>query len=584
MRDSTKKTYMGGEDTGFPEIERSLTNKDITNRIAESLPQFSEFYGQKPGAAPDGLVKYLKQSEFKKPYGSPNEETPDYPDMEYKFAPPVVGPPVLPGLPNFPPGEPGVFAIFELEIVGNVCPGQWSTIRLIGTEPIYRAELMSPYPLEEIKPGGTGKGLWRKAKVYVPNSSAGGVVRIKAFMKSPEGILGASNDVTDVEELDADACPRTFMDIRLTFTKSSGGTYARTFVWDFRRQKVATDILDGPGGSPVTFPLSNDSSLTYWRSLMERTVPVNNWYRTQTATMTRTDCGCCDWSPEWNNCGSFPGPTCSPSAESGDLWDYNGSVWEGCSFSCYFRSDGTCQPTVCTAEGLYLYDSSEKTIAPYQLAKNGIFNIGGIANESTLKDVFTVETSSSGTAREYPSHGPPPNCLCLIGAPKSWDTFDNTIYMAHDGHVIINETLSDPGRTLGSGQDCWIWGNNSFSLDDQVMALALAIPYVSSWNYGKPSPESPDHTTDIYIALFDYCDAVYDRDNWHHFGGCYAGAKYDNAGANYGTTTGIDLTGPSESALKNIIQDIIDAAITDIGNGGYFSALNASLQFYYGKY
>lgn len=559
MIESTKRPYLGGEETGFPEIERSITNKDVTNAIANFAPQYSEFYGATPGEADPAVRKWLQQSEFKKPYGRPNEEIPDYPSMEWNFAPPTVSPPGFPPIePPSVPARPCGVIVFDLEINDTICPGVWTTIELFSTEPIYDVQLISPNPGEQIKPLGKGVNKWRKAQAYVPESSAGGLLNVQAYMRSVEGCTGFSNDAVDIEALESVKCPRIFMEIQVDMDFSAGANYTKTIVWDFWKELVPTDIVESKGGATVTFPCDL-ADLAYWESLLE-VVPVNNWLRGRKYTQTLTN-------PLINPLTQCIAP--GDSVADVELNAENGAQFQGCEYTCDVVQEQDCEPgPVPPAQDGLRHVNFDEThgLAYTATIGSGTFNYGGQATTGDFTDFFKRYGSRTAYLDE-------PSSACGTGTYRDI-TWDIEVSYDHHGTIFFADSL-DVGPSTDVDYLNWPWGGD-------FRTLTTIVPFLSNWNYGKDAPEKPDFSIDLLIAIYEYKDA--NATDWTHVCHVYGGTDYANTGANYGSTTGITILGARKTALETAIEDLINDGFATISGSTVLAALNLTIQFYYGKY
>ena len=90
VRQEYRKPYVLSEG-GYQEMMATPADRSIWNKYLEEDPQWSEFQfirgeSQKIDAATRRRLKYLAQSELKKPYLEP-----DYEEMEYKWPGPIPG-------------------------------------------------------------------------------------------------------------------------------------------------------------------------------------------------------------------------------------------------------------------------------------------------------------------------------------------------------------------------------------------------------------------------------------------------------------------------------------------------------------
>jgi hypothetical protein len=193
MKDYSRKNYT---DQQYRDWMRTPTSKSIFNQVLDQTIGLGEFSNHKSNKTSLGraIARYMKQSEFKKPY----EADQGFIQMENDWE-------GLPGLrlqfPRFdspaivPLGSiiaPPVVTIFDADHTGGWCREYDTAILITGTQPIY--ELTITFGEGASLSGIVGYGTNSvHCTLHVPNDKSSGFITIEASMISFEGIVGDSN-------------------------------------------------------------------------------------------------------------------------------------------------------------------------------------------------------------------------------------------------------------------------------------------------------------------------------------------------------------------------------------------------------
>jgi len=196
MKDYSRKHYT---DYQYRDWMRATPSKSIWNSILSQKVGLGEFSLNKfrKSSLSSSIAKYLKQSEFKKPYRNAN-----FVEMEDIWEGPPGGFNYDPSewtIPNFDQpwnmGQsdgPGKFlTIFDLEGEGCWCENETMSFEVSGTHPIYSLAISlqeTGTVIYEIEGYGTNTVT---GKIDAPNES--GSVNFTASMRSFEGVSGSSN-------------------------------------------------------------------------------------------------------------------------------------------------------------------------------------------------------------------------------------------------------------------------------------------------------------------------------------------------------------------------------------------------------
>jgi hypothetical protein len=197
MKDYSRKNYT---DHQYRDWMRTPSSKSIFNQVLENTTGLGEFSNNKSNktSLSRAVARFLKQSEFKKPY----EANQGFIQMENDWE----GPPGLsnkgfdqPWNMQTPTISAPVVTIFDAEHTGGWCVEYDTSIVVTGTHPIYLLTITwgTDVTLSNISGYGTNSV---SCTLHVPDPYSG-FVTIEASMISFEGIPGDSNvNVYEVDE------------------------------------------------------------------------------------------------------------------------------------------------------------------------------------------------------------------------------------------------------------------------------------------------------------------------------------------------------------------------------------------------
>ena len=154
MKDYSRKAYrLGWKKSGYPEMIRATPARAFWNSITTQNPVFSEYGtpGKKLTATERRYLKFLKQSEAKKPYLSDSYEEmeelweglPGLIDQNPHIDHPWMPDPTPTDVDEIIPAEPGVWVLYAFT-EDPFCPGATSTVTVNGTHPIYDIQFTFP--------------------------------------------------------------------------------------------------------------------------------------------------------------------------------------------------------------------------------------------------------------------------------------------------------------------------------------------------------------------------------------------------------------------------------------------------------
>jgi hypothetical protein len=192
MKDYSRKPYTNYQ---YRDWMKNVTSKSVFNQILEQHSGFGEFSNNRASktSLDRAVSHFLRQSEFKKPYNSP-----DFKEMEEDWEGPPgfrlnnrfdqpwnMQPPWVPG----PSAEPTT-TIFDAEVEGGWCEDSTKNITITGTHPIY----------EIVITWGDGASLsniigygFNEVTCDLEVGEYSGFVTIEVIMTSSEGVEGDSN-------------------------------------------------------------------------------------------------------------------------------------------------------------------------------------------------------------------------------------------------------------------------------------------------------------------------------------------------------------------------------------------------------
>ena len=190
MKDYSRKNYT---DHQYRDWMRTPSSKSIFNQILEATTGLGEFSNNKSNKSSlsRAIARYLKQSEFKKPY----EADQGFIQMENDWE----GPPGMrmqfprfdnPAGLQYPTVELDT-TIFDAEHTGSWCVEYDTTVKVTGTHPIYLLTITwgTDCTITNITGYGTNAVT---CTLHVPDPFSGRVT-IEASMTSSKGVVGDSN-------------------------------------------------------------------------------------------------------------------------------------------------------------------------------------------------------------------------------------------------------------------------------------------------------------------------------------------------------------------------------------------------------
>ena len=185
--DYGRKNY---QDRQYRDWLKTKTAKSVWNQILERHPGQGEFSRTRGTSLSRAVQRYIKQSEFKKPYRDN-----DFVNMEQEWEGPGNGLPIggfdVPwGLTN-PVAVGPITSVFDAELDGGWCKEYPTSIIISGTHPITLLTITfgGGATLSDISGYGTNEVM---ATLEVPDDYAG-MVTIEASMITSEGVSGDSN-------------------------------------------------------------------------------------------------------------------------------------------------------------------------------------------------------------------------------------------------------------------------------------------------------------------------------------------------------------------------------------------------------
>jgi hypothetical protein len=377
QRDYGRKPYISTK--RYPEFIRTHASKGIWDRVTESYPNLAEYDGDrnKLSAAEIALVRYIKQSELKKPYGNPKQ---DYKEMEYEWeGPPGINwpsnkPPVdQPWELQLPPNYPAM-CFFDLECEDEYCPNDTTSITVTGTNPIYWVQTtLEDDPATHIDQSSVKGYGTNKVTFDLIAGDESGPINIESSMTCFEGLTGDSNAYAD----ESDECTGIhFADFRFR-GKKQGVTTSQWYA-------VVVDVESGK----VVFS-GTSAAFTTWRTGKGWTLKAssNIWSKAALSCGGSTDMdGFCN-SPPQIRCGA--GNPCAVDTSGSGTLSYDTKA--ACA-GAFKKGDTTSSSWACRNE----YGNGYPTPCTHDANwEEGDYTSGSVDNEDT--DGFNLYSGQSWT-------------------------------------------------------------------------------------------------------------------------------------------------------------------------------------------
>ena len=208
MRDYGRKPYVN--DNRYPEFIRTHSSKAIWDRVTESFPNLKEFNKNRSRLSSQErrIVRYIKQSELKKPY---DDESYEAMESEWEGLPGV-----LPPENTLSPDQPwnlqtpqdfteGIVSVFDLESDSVWCFDAINEIVLTGNHPIYSVQITLQDDPDTVLIPTSGYGTTKVTALLIVGDSEAGPITIEASMTTHDGVIGDSN--VNIPEGRASECP-----------------------------------------------------------------------------------------------------------------------------------------------------------------------------------------------------------------------------------------------------------------------------------------------------------------------------------------------------------------------------------------
>lgn len=238
-KDRAERSYV--PNTGY-KLPRDKTKKDVYNAVAEVAPSIGEFHPEPVDqAAARRFERFIRQSEFDKPYWSEN-----YGDQEYLWDEPGFGSRRRDAgtahsfdtpLPSEEISEP-VTVVFNAFTEDKYCPGEAKEVTFNTTEPYTGFQVLfaeTGTVVTEVRQNSDNQVVLE----IDADINQRGWVRIVFYMRTVEGITGDA-----ILNVDREACGH-YVVVKM-------GDHCT--VYDAKNDKVADDVIDNAGTGTVTFP------------------------------------------------------------------------------------------------------------------------------------------------------------------------------------------------------------------------------------------------------------------------------------------------------------------------------------------